>query len=69
MEKVLYVSKKAVMDIEFETFLQLDFNLHVPSELITPHVMKIISAWEFSNLQEYLGKKSYDLFVQSQKSQ
>lgn len=67
IEKGLDVSKKEVMQSEFDAFFHLDFNLHVPPELIMTHVTKIISAWEFSNLQEYLGRKSYDLFVQSQK--
>ena len=65
IERCLAVPQKAIQAIEFQTFAELDFSLHVPAALVVPHVGRIISSWECSNLQEYLGKKSYELFMQS----
>jgi len=65
IEKHLSVSKKAVQEQEFEVFVQLDFSLHVNVEHVVPHFLRIIAAKEFSSVQEYLGKKSYELYLQT----
>jgi hypothetical protein len=37
MERVLGVSKKAVLDEEFATFVDLDLSLHIGPEDLLPH--------------------------------
>jgi hypothetical protein len=46
MERVLGVSKKAVLDEEFATFVDLDLSLHIGPEDLLPHFHRCIGEEE-----------------------
>ena len=60
------VTVKDLLRAEFAVFATLDFNLNEPPENILPHFNQIITMSNFSNVQEYLGERMFQLFFEPQ---
>lgn len=62
-ESVLDVSKNEVRNAEFETFVALDFHLHVSLPEILPHFLRLLEHLDFSSIHEYLGGESFSMYT------
>ena len=56
------LSHQILREAEFEVFSFLEFNLHILQREYVPHLEKIFTTLEFSNIQEYLGEKMCTLW-------
>jgi hypothetical protein len=53
------------MDIvaaEFAVFAALEFDLFPPQDHYLPHLERILTSLDYSNIQEYLGERMYSVW-------
>ena len=62
LAKRLVISTASLVRMEFPVFAGLRFDLHLPQSDYLPHLERILVDLPFSNLQEYLGEKMYQLW-------
>lgn len=62
----LSVSRKELLEIEFGVLAALKFRLQVPQVQFTGHLRRILDQQDFSNLQEYLGERMYQLWQENE---
>jgi hypothetical protein len=55
-------TKVAILKMEFRVFAGMRFSLHTPQHDYVPHLERILVDLPFSNLQEYLGERMYQLW-------
>ncbi len=79
LSKHLDLSIKDILDTEFFVFTALEFSLHISQEEYIPHFERIFNYLgnnsvfrtfyskliEFSNIQEYLGERMYNIWTRS----
>ena len=57
LEKDLWITQKEIREHEFEIFVRLDFDLHIPQEDYLPHLERLVSQLDYYSVQEYLSGK------------
>ena len=60
----LAVSRAACVELEFTVLAALAFRLQLPESHYSGHVDRILALLDYSNLQEYLGERQYQNWVQ-----
>ncbi len=55
----LSISRKEAVDAEFAVLAALSFRLQVSEDHFGGHLNRILTALDYSNLQEYLGERMY----------
>lgn len=62
INEVLEVTRKDLLAAEFAVFAALEFELIPPQNEYLPHLDRILTALDYSNIQEYLGERMYTLW-------
>lgn len=65
MSTGLLISRQEVVDLEFAVFAALKFQLQVSEAQFGGHLERILTAMDYSNLQEYLGERMFDNWQQA----
>lgn len=60
----LLISTQEIVDLEFAVFAALKFQLQVSEAQFGDHLERILTLMDYSNLQEYLGERMFDIWQQ-----
>lgn len=58
----LEVSRADIIAAEFAVFAALEFDLFPPQHEYLPHLERILTSLDYSNIQEYLGERMYSVW-------